>query len=263
MESGGPIDPGASGERLSGEELRRTTFPQALRGYDREAVHAVLDRVADWVEDKAGSVAEASPAMRSELEKVGERTVGILTAAEDAARNLRNEAVEYAERLRSEVEDESRVARLNASQRMDEMIADAEKKAEKIIEDAIGRRRQLNQAISSLIERRDEIASEAARLGEELLDAVDALRSPDADDEPAPEPVSPDAPEAVELEDPGSEETELADEVELEPESGEHTADEVDSEETEIFEPDSEETEIHEPATLLIDPDAEDETPPR
>ena len=59
----------------------------------------------------------------------------------------------------------------------DELVADAEAKAERIIDDAIERRRGLNQAITSLAERRDEIADEAQRLADELLEAVDALRS--------------------------------------------------------------------------------------
>ena len=42
---------------------------------------------------------------------------------------------------------------------MDEMIAEAEAKSQRIIDDAVARRRQLNQAISSLLERRDEIAA--------------------------------------------------------------------------------------------------------
>ena len=67
---------------------------------------------------------------------------------------------------------------------MDEMIAEAESKAQQIIDDAIARRRQLNLAISSLLDRRDEIAAEAARLAEELLAAVEELRSPARGGEP-------------------------------------------------------------------------------
>jgi DivIVA domain-containing protein len=182
---------------ITGEEVRRATFPQALRGYDRDAVHSLLDRVADLIEGKASAVG-ASPAMRDQLAKVGERTAGILTAAEEAAQELRDDAARYAENLRKDVEDEARASRLNTSQRMDEMIADAESKAKRIIDDAVARRRQLNQAISSLLERRDEIAADAAKLAEELLDAVEALRTPPHDDsdadalEPVPGPETDD-----------------------------------------------------------------------
>ena len=238
-----PTPPPSGRDPLSGEEVRRATFPQALRGYDREAVHDMLDRVADWMEGKGSSISSAAPGMREELAKVGEKTAGILTAAEEAARNLREEAAEYAERLRADAEDESRKARLNASQRMDEMIAEAEAKAQGIIDDAIARRRQLNLAIASLVDRRDEIAADATRLAEELLAAVEGLRPPQA----APEPAEPDSGE-----------------VTLEEESDEVVLEDPDAEETEDHEPDPDETQVHEqPPTLLVDPDAEDETPPR
>jgi DivIVA domain-containing protein len=255
-------EPSQSGDPLSGEEVRRATFPQALRGYDRQAVHDMLDRVADWMEGKADAVSSARPDMRQEFEKVGEKTAGILTAAEEAARNLRDEAAEYAERLRSDAEDESRKARLNASQRMDEMIAEAETKARGIIDEAVARRRQLNQAISSLIDRRDEIAADATRLAEELLGAVEDLRTP-----PAPVESEFEAdPDATQVHEPESEEIALR-----EPESEEIDFREPDSEETEIHEPDSDEAEVDEvdpddgerqPPTLLVDPDAQDDTPP-
>jgi DivIVA domain-containing protein len=231
--------PRPGGDPLSGEEVRRATFPQALRGYDRQAVHDLLDRVADWMEGGAGAVSNAAPGVRDEIAKVGERTAGILNAAEDAAGKLRDEAVAYAERLRADAEDESRKARLNTSQKMDEMIADAEAKSQKIIDDAVSRRRQLNLAISSLLDRRDEIAEDATRLAEELLSAVEDLRSPSRDDEPVDaEPVD--------------DEQALA-----EPESAEEEVVEPESAEEEILEPESEEA-----PTLLVDPDAEDETPP-
>jgi DivIVA domain-containing protein len=238
-----PTPPPPGSDPLSGEEVRRATFPQALRGYDREAVHDMLDRVADWMEGKGSAASSAAPGMREELAKVGEKTAGILTAAEEAARNLRDEAAQYAERLRADADDEARKARLNASQKMDEMIADAEAKAQRIIDDAIARRRQLNQAISSLVDRRDEIAADATRLAEELLAAVEGLRAPQA----AHEPGEPESDEVL---------------VE-EPESDEVAVDEPDSEEAEVDEPDPEATQVHEqPPTLLVDPDAEDETPP-
>lgn len=203
MESNKPTTPPSGNRPLSARELRRATFPQVLRGYDREAVHALLDRVAEWVEQGAGQAGERAPAMREELAKVGERTAGILTAAEEAAQSMLEEATEYAQRLRAEAEDEARGARLNSGQRMDEMVAAAEAKAERMMEDAIARRRGLNQAISSLIERRDEIANDVVRLGEELLDAVDALREadpPEEDDDESPEAELEPDPEATELE---------------------------------------------------------------
>ena len=198
------------GPQVSGAEVREATFPQARRGYDREAVHAFLDRVADWVETRVGDAAGASPQITSELEKVGERTAGILTAAEEAAAKLRREAQEHADRVRTAAEEEARRAKLNASQKADELIAEAQSKAEGIVDEAIARRRRLNQAVSSLVERREEIADEAQRLADELLEAVDALRVDDAADEDAEalnggEPAS--SGEPTELEPPDQRET--------------------------------------------------------
>ena len=298
MESSETPTPPTGNPRISSDQIRRATFPQVLRGYDRDAVHDMLDRVADWMEDKADVVAGATPAVREELARVGERTAGILTAAEEAAANLRDEAQHYAVKIRADADDESRKARLNASQKMDELVAEAETKAQRIIDEAVARRRQLNQAISSLIERRDEIASEASKLADELMEAVEALRTTDPRDDPAgsepvtpaplaresqPEEITPSRPEAVEVEtvEPESDEVEVG-----EPESDEQALGEPDSEEvTVFFEPEtgseemdvlddeSEETELHEsetgeeerrePPTLLVDPDAEDDTPPR
>lgn len=237
---------------MSGEDVRGATFPQALRGYDRQAVHDLLDRVADWMEGKAGAVSSSAPAMRDELAKVGEKTAGILTAAEEAARSLRDEAVEYAERLRADAEEEARKSRLNASQKMDEMIAQAEEKAQRIIDDAVAQRRHLNQAISSLIERREEIAADASRLAEELLEAVEDLRKPGSGNGGAGEESAGDS-------DGEEGPTSSGDE-----DSGEHR---IEEQETQVHPgPESEETEAYEAdgsksgrrPTLLVDPDEED-----
>ena len=180
-------DPNAN-ERLDAADVRGARFPQSRRGYDREAVHAFLERVADWVEGAAAEPKQASAGLTSEFAKVGERTAGILTAAEDAATKLRAEAKEYAERLRAKVDEEARAARLNASRKADQIIAEAETKSERMIEEAIARRRRLNQSVASLIERREEIAQEAQALADQLLEAVEAMQSDVPIDEVGEEP---------------------------------------------------------------------------
>jgi DivIVA domain-containing protein len=221
-------------DSLSGAELREARFPQSRRGYDREAVHAFLDRIADWVEARGGGV-KADPGVTSELEKVGERTAGILTAAEEAAAKLRTEAKEYADGLRKSGEDEARKTKLNASQKADEIISEAEAKAEAIIDEAIARRRRLNQAITSLLERRDDIAAETQRLADLLLEAVDAVR--------VEEPVEPDIAAAVDVEEEEQEEAEVDDQAATPPES---SPAEIAGEPTELEPPDERETTVHE-----------------
>jgi len=271
MEAGETPTPPARNAGLKSEEVRRATFPQTPRGYDREAVHDLLDRVADWMEGKAGAVASATPGMREELAKVGERTAGILTAAEEAGQNLLQEASEYAESLRSDADAEVRESRLNASQRMDEMIAEAETKAQRIIDDAVARRRQLNQAITSLLERRDEIADEASKLADELMHAVGALRTPEDRGEVEAESQSDAMPAESEPDtvfaEPESDDVAVAEEessseraVEPAPDEAETTDPELDSEleKTVILEADSEETELYEPGSGEFEPDSDE-----
>jgi DivIVA domain-containing protein len=171
------MDETPTGESLNSTTFREASFPIALGGYNRAAVHAFLDRVADWLDQRGSGAAAAPSELTSEFAKVGERTSGILTAAEEAAAKLRADAKEYVERLRADVEEEARMARLNASQKADEIVADAEDKAERMIEEALARRRRLNQAVSTLAERRDEITGQVAQLADELIAAVESIRS--------------------------------------------------------------------------------------
>jgi DivIVA domain-containing protein len=230
------MDQVQASDSLSGAELRQARFPQSRRGYDPEAVHAFLDRVADWVESRAGG-ANADPGVTSELEKVGERTAGILTAAEEAAAKLRTEAKDFADELRKDAEDETRKVKLNASQKADELISEAESKAEAIIDEAIARRRRLNQAVTSLVERREEIAEETQRLADQLLEAVDAVRL----DEPVEEEeaAAADQEDAVEAEDAeAGEDTPAEEEPDVAPASA--------GEPTELEDPAERETTVHE-----------------
>jgi DivIVA domain-containing protein len=195
------MQPAESPRPVTGAELREASFPRARRGYDREAVHEFLNRVADWVEE---TVSDTSGQLTSEFAKVGERTAGILTAAEEAAAKLRREAKEFDEEVRREAtaqaqsirtaaEEEARNVLLKARQRSDELIAEAESKAETIIDEAIARRRQLNQAVTSLIERREEIADQVQRLADGLLADVESIRvgdeSEQADEVEGEEPL--------------------------------------------------------------------------
>jgi DivIVA domain-containing protein len=228
-----------SAESLNSTTFREASFPVALGGYNRAAVRAFLDRVADWLDERGGGVVDP---LTSEFAKVGERTSGILTAAEEAAARLRADAKDYAERLRADVEEEARMARLNASQKADEIVADAEAKAEQMIEDALARRRRLNQAVSSLAERRDEITGQVAQLADELFAAVEAIRSSEQSVEGA-EPLAVEAQAAPPVEDNGSP---PAGPDELP--AGEPTADEPTQleEPTALEAPDERETAIHE-----------------
>ena len=177
----------------SGERLRRATFPRAFQGYDRDAVHAFLDEVAEWMDRSAVGGVPGTPNVRRELERVGEQTAGILTAAEEAATKLKAEATEYAKSLRQATDEETRRAKVETNRKAEQLIAEAEAKAGRIVDEAVARRRRLNQAITSLLERRDEIAEEAQRLADALLHAVDALRADRLEELQEATPVAADA----------------------------------------------------------------------
>lgn len=216
----------------SGEQLRRATFPRAFQGYDRDAVHAFLDEVAEWMDSRAVGDAPSTPDVRRELERVGEQTAGILTAAEEAAAKLKGEAAEYAKSLRQATDEQTRRAKVEANRKAEKLIAEAEAKAGRIVDEAVARRRRLNQAITSLLERRDEIAEEAQRLADALLHAVDALRAdrleelqdaePVAAAEASPADAEPEAAEDPDDELVGEPEEDVVEEVEGEVAEAEH-----------------------------------------
>ena len=72
------------------ERIRTATFGVARRGYDKRQVDRFLEQLADWLETGGGDDAR-SEVVRTELERIGEQTGGILLAAHDASEALRAE----------------------------------------------------------------------------------------------------------------------------------------------------------------------------
>jgi DivIVA domain-containing protein len=79
-------------DRDSIERIRTATFAVARRGYDKREVDRFLEKLADWLETGGGDDAR-SEVVRAELERIGEQTGRILTAAHEAAETLRAEAL--------------------------------------------------------------------------------------------------------------------------------------------------------------------------
>lgn len=182
----------ASGAQPTAEELRNATFPPALKGYDREAVHALLDRVADTLELGAAGYEPGEPDLKRELERVGERTAGILTAAEEAAATIRSEAREYAAATHEAADEEARQVVAKAKEEAEGLVGRAEADAKRTIDEATERRDRLEAEVSTLLERRRKLAGEARRLGSELVSAAEALASETGGDEAAlPGPAEP------------------------------------------------------------------------
>jgi DivIVA domain-containing protein len=95
-------------------DVRTITFPASMRGYDRVAVDAYVERVNHVI---AELEMRSSPraAVRHALEEVGEQTSGILQRARDAAEEITSSARREAEATTSHAKAEAAEIVLNAS----------------------------------------------------------------------------------------------------------------------------------------------------
>jgi len=144
-------------------------FPVVLRGYERDAVDAYVQRTSQLV---AELQATRSPeaAIRRALERVGEEVSGILQRAHDTASNITAQS-------RSEAEDRLEAARQEATQ---------------IVQRAEDRVRELDAETDRIWAERHRIVEDTRELARELLTLTDSAADrfpPDAavaEGEPAP-----------------------------------------------------------------------------
>jgi DivIVA domain-containing protein len=166
------------------ERIRTATFTLERRGYDKREVEKFLNQIADWLETGGGDQAR-SDVVRRELERVGQRTAGILATAEDAAEEIRADADEYSAKTRAaadayagqarrEADEDAAGTREEAERDARDRLADAEAKATRIVEEGSARRRDIEAVITDLVARRDGVIAEANRLADELRQAADA-----------------------------------------------------------------------------------------
>jgi cell division septum initiation protein DivIVA len=147
------------------ESIRKATFREARRGWDRREVENFLDGIAEWLEG-GGSDEVASHAVQKKLERAGQTTARILSTAEQEAETLRVEAQEEARRT---VED----ARTNAAKTTETAGA----KAKRTIEEGERRRNAIETVIQDLVARRDAVIAEIDRLARDLRAATDSYRT--------------------------------------------------------------------------------------
>jgi DivIVA domain-containing protein len=95
------------------DRIRGATFPLARRGYEKREVERFLGKLADWLEH-GGDDESRSDLVKRELDRVVQKTGGILMAAEEAAEELRADAVHDAEEIGSRVRAEADAARAAA-----------------------------------------------------------------------------------------------------------------------------------------------------
>jgi len=186
-------------------EVADVEFPTALRGYDRLAVDAYVQKTSQLV---AELQATRSPdaAIRRALERVGEEVSGILQRAHEAAAQITFQS-------RSDAEDRLETARREAAQivtaaeeRVRELDAETDRiwaERHRIVEDTRELARELmtltDSAANSFPAEAPEADEETVDVADDVADgeiaADDAEAQPDGHDDVEPEDIFPDEPD--------------------------------------------------------------------
>jgi DivIVA domain-containing protein len=157
------------------DQIVRSDFPTARRGYDPEAVDAHLRKVADSVES-GGDASLASVA--------AEKVSGIVGAAEEKARELEADARREADELVS-----------SARREADELLAGAREQARVQVERA-------QDSVASLVGQADQLSEKVGRMARDLAGSEDLsaeMPGPQPVPEPSPEPIPEPEPPAPEV----------------------------------------------------------------
>jgi DivIVA domain-containing protein len=195
------------------ERIRSATFNLARRGYDRREVDTFLQRLADWLED-GGEDQAHSELVQRELERIGQRTAGVLAAAGEAAAALRAdaeaeagealdearitanaariEADRQAERVRGEADDYAQgergkadayahEKRQAAEEEAERLTSEAKQEAARIVGEARRQRKELATVINDLKARRDGLVDELEELASSLAGAASRHRAADGE----------------------------------------------------------------------------------
>jgi DivIVA domain-containing protein len=163
------------------EEIRSISFPSALRGYDREAVDAYVERVNRLIAELEISRSPES-AVKHAVAQVSEETRGILERAHETAEDIAARSRARADDRIQEAEREATKIREAAEARVHELDADAE---------AIwAERLRLISDVQDVAERLIAVADDAAArfpsAHPEELDETQALPAPGAPERMGP-----------------------------------------------------------------------------
>jgi DivIVA domain-containing protein len=107
------------------EEIRSISFPIGLRGYDRDAVDAYVERVNRLIAELEISRSPES-AVKHAVAQVSEETRGILERAHETAEDITARSRSKADDRIQEAEREAAQIREEAERRVHELDADAE-----------------------------------------------------------------------------------------------------------------------------------------
>jgi DivIVA domain-containing protein len=171
-----PQPPSVRDEELA--EFRDPDFPVALRGYDRDAVDAYVERVNRAIADLQVGRSPQS-AIRHALDQVGEETSGILERAHETADGITSRS------------------RAQAAER----VATAEREAREMIDAAETRVRVLDADADEVWRERKRLIDDVQRVAAELAELADAAgrRFPPETPESAADTATIDAPAPPEL----------------------------------------------------------------
>jgi DivIVA domain-containing protein len=136
------------------EEIVKSDFPTARKGYDPAAVDAHLRRVADEVERSGGSPSLA--------EVAGEKVASIIAAAEAKAKEIEAEARREADELRANAKEQAR--------------------------DQIERAQR---SVASLIGQADELRERIGAMAKDVVGSGETRAETEPPPEPVPEPAPP------------------------------------------------------------------------
>jgi DivIVA domain-containing protein len=184
-EGGQDTSPAESGEPMERAiippEIRDVSFPMSVRGYDRDAVDAYVNRVQDVVSDlEVNRSPEA--AVREALANLGEQTKGVLEQAGATAEQIttaaRQEAGETTHRARGEAEELVAKAKAEAAEILSTAKAEAEATVAQAQSEAGEHLRRTREEIATL---RDEAEARLRELGADT-DAIRQERSRLLDD---------------------------------------------------------------------------------
>jgi cell division initiation protein len=108
---------------VAADEIRERTFPVAVRGYDRQAVDAFVEEMAQLVGELESLQSRESVIQRA-LDQVGEETAGILQRAHEAGDEIAARSRAQAEGRISRAEREAEITRREADSYSEQVIVD-------------------------------------------------------------------------------------------------------------------------------------------
>jgi cell division initiation protein len=149
--------------KLSPQDILSQKFSVKVKGYDKDEVNHFLVQIAEILETETLE----RESIKKELERVREKLFQ-LQKREDVLRDTLISAQKFSHEIKMNAEKESEL-----------VIKEAEIKAEAIINNAIGRQRELKEEIRNLKFKRTEIESDIVAMLNSLRELIESYRKDD------------------------------------------------------------------------------------